>query len=119
MTNPTESIKPGKRDKGGVNETFSFSDRPPPPMPTKPRTDTHEVFEDPRVKALVEALRGAIASIEHADMSDGVCCCGDNMDNHSNPMDCGHSPTDAGEYHAYLVLKKARAAIAAWEAKRD
>ena len=32
----------------------------------------------------------------HCDISDGVCCCGDSMAGHANPMDCGHSPVDYG-----------------------
>ena len=64
-----------------------------------------------REAALEAALNGCIAAIEHADMADGVCCCGDNMDNHSEPMNCGHSPVDAGEYHAHQALTAARAAL--------
>ena len=64
-----------------------------------------------RVAELEGALAGCVAAIEHADMSDGVCCCGDNMEGHSDPMNCGHSPTDMGEYHAHHVLSVARAAL--------
>ena len=64
-----------------------------------------------RVAELEGALGYCVAAIEHADMSDGVCCCGDNMEGHSSPMDCGHSPTDMGEHHAYQVLSLARAAL--------
>ena len=64
-----------------------------------------------RVAVLEDALNGCIAAIEHADMADGVCCCGDNMEGHSEPMNCGHSPVDMGEYHAHQVLIAARAAI--------
>jgi len=64
-----------------------------------------------REAALEAALNGCIAAIEHADMSEGVCCCGDNMEGHSDPMNCGHSPVDMGEYHAHQVLKAARAAL--------
>ena len=66
-----------------------------------------------REAALEAALNDCIAAIEHADMADGVCCCGDNMENHSEPMNCGHSPVDAGEYHAHQVLTAARTALAA------
>jgi len=64
-----------------------------------------------RVKALTEALTGCVAAIEHADMADGVCCCGDEMESHSEPMNCGHSPVDMGEYHAHQVLIAARQAL--------
>jgi len=68
---------------------------------------------DAQIAALVDALDACIANIEHADMSDGVCCCGDNMDGHSNPMSCGHAPVDMGEHYAHLAIVKARAALAA------
>ena len=70
-------------------------------------------LSDPRVVALVEALNGCIAAIEHANMADGVCCCGDDMECHSEPMNCGHSPVDQGEYHAHQVLTAARVALRA------
>jgi hypothetical protein len=66
-----------------------------------------------QIAALVDALDACIANIEHADMSDGVCCCGDNMDGHSDPMSCGHAPVDMGKHYAHLAIVKARAAIAA------
>lgn len=42
-----------------------------------------------------------------ADATNGVCCCGDNMERHANPMDCGHTETDSGSYAQYLVLQNA------------
>jgi len=65
-----------------------------------------------RLAKAVDALRATTASIEHADMSDGVCCCGDNMDGHADPMSCGHSPTDMGEYYAHKAVEMARAVLA-------
>lgn len=45
------------------------------------------------------------------DCSSGVCCCGDSMENHADPMCCGHSPVDSGTYvvdrlreQTYMVL---------------
>lgn len=67
-------------------------------------------------KELAEALRGLLACTERLDFSEGYCCCGDPMDGHSNPMDCGHSPIDMGEYYAWLARKDARAALAAYDA---
>ena len=64
-----------------------------------------------RIAALTEALEGCVAAIEHADMADGVCCCGDMMEGHSDPMSCGHSPVDQGHYHSHQVLASARAAL--------
>lgn len=28
-----------------------------------------------------------------------VCCCGDSMENHPSPMECGHMPVSAREYY--------------------
>lgn len=72
-----------------------------------------------RLAKAVEALRATTASIEHADMSDGVCCCGDNMDGHADPMSCGHSPTDMGEYYAHKAVEMARAVLAEIEGGKD
>ena len=51
-----------------------------------------------------ERLLGLVSSAEsifiNCHTSAGVCCCGDNMDGHSDPMACGHSPVDMGEYSA-------------------
>ena len=60
---------------------------------------------------LREALEVCVASIEHADMSDGVCCCGEEIEGHSDPMHSGHTPVDMGEYHASLAIKNARAVL--------
>ena len=60
---------------------------------------------------LREALEVCVASIEHADMSDGVCCCGEEIEGHSDPMHSGHTPVDMGEYHAARAIEKARAAL--------
>jgi hypothetical protein len=73
---------------------------------------------DAKLAKAVEALRATTASIEHADMSDGVCCCGDNMDGHADPMSCGHSPTDMGEYFAHKAVEMARATLAEIEGEK-
>ncbi len=57
------------------------------------------------------ALEACVASLERADTSEVVCCCGDSMDGHASPMDCGHNPTDMGDYYAGLALEAARAAL--------
>jgi hypothetical protein len=61
---------------------------------------------------LLVALGNLLATLEHADLHDGVCCCGDPMEGHSNPMDCGHSPVDAGQYYGSLSIAEAQAVIA-------
>ena len=32
--------------------------------------------------------------IEGAEVSSGMCCCGDDMARHASPINCGHSPVD-------------------------
>lgn len=70
---------------------------------------------DETLKQALEALKSCVVSLERADTKEGVCCCGDNMETHDNPMNCGHSPVDMGEYHASNAISAANAAIAAIE----
>ena len=65
-----------------------------------------------REAALTKALEACVASLERVDTEEGVCCCGDSMDRHSDPMSCGHSPVDMGDYYAGKALESARAALA-------
>lgn len=69
---------------------------------------------DPCVRALVEALEAWLELAAHCSIEEGVCCCGDNMENHSNPMDCGHSPFDHGAYVAGQLIESTRTALAAF-----
>ena len=61
---------------------------------------------------LLEIAESVQGMISNCDVSSGICCCGDSMENHASPMSCGHTPRDSGEYAASSLLKKARAAIA-------
>lgn len=61
---------------------------------------------------LFAALGACVVSLERAKTEEGVCCCGDSMDRHSDPMSCGHSPVDMGDYYASNALAAARAALA-------
>lgn len=67
-------------------------------------------------EAEVERLRGltteAIQLVENCSVETGICCCGDNMEGHPSPMNCGHTPTDMGAYRALRWLDAARAALA-------
>ena len=65
-----------------------------------------------QVERLTGALEACVASLERVDTAEGVCCCGDSMDRHSDPMSCGHSPVDMGDYYAGQALESARAALA-------
>ena len=42
--------------------------------------------------------------IAHAQVSSGVCCCGEPMDGHSSPMSCGHSPVDMWDHAVGKLL---------------
>lgn len=50
-----------------------------------------------QVRALVDQ---AASIFTHCSVTDGVCCCGDNMEGHSHPMSAGHRPVDHGSYMA-------------------
>ena len=57
-----------------------------------------------RIEALEAVLRAARTAINHADTREGVCCCGQMMATHGT--DPGHSPVDAGQYHAMQVMQE-------------
>ena len=61
------------------------------------------------IARLREALASGISVIDNCDIESGWCCCGESMDNHSNPMTAGHSPVDQGDYTAQEWRKSARA----------
>jgi hypothetical protein len=63
------------------------------------------------IERLREALGGLIGCFEQSEVRSGHCCCGDDMENHANPMDCGHSPVDSGMYYADLAVTAARALL--------
>ena len=72
-----------------------------------------------RADAVAEMIRQAVEALEswmelaaHCSIEEGVCCCGDDMKNHSVPMNCGHSPTDHGEYIAEMLVETTRATLA-------
>lgn len=47
-----------------------------------------------------------IEFVKNAPVSSGTCCCGDDMENHANPMSCGHSPVDEWDYSLSKWLKQ-------------
>lgn len=59
------------------------------------------------------ALEAMVSIVEHCTVSAGVCMCGDDMAKHSDPMACGHSPVDMGQYHMDAAYKDAQAALKA------
>ena len=84
--------------------------RPHPPADAELAVAARKLAEERLAKA-VEALGACIASLERADTSGGVCCCGDNMEGHSDPMACGHIPVDMGDYYAQSALEAAHAIL--------
>lgn len=61
--------------------------------------------------ALIESLEVLLGLVDEFGIKSGVCCCGDDMARHSNPMHCGHSPVDSGEYYSAQTIEVARAAL--------
>lgn len=93
----------------------------PLPMSTPPTPAAGEREAVARARALGQAaehinrleaaLRGLLITVERLDISEGVCCCGDDMATHAEPMSCGHTPVDAGHYHHGNAIQQARDAI--------
>jgi hypothetical protein len=79
------------------------------------RADLAPAPLDARVAELVDALEAWLELAAHCSIEEGVCCCGDNMENHSDPMFCGHSPVDHGAYIAMQLIESTRAALAAFD----
>lgn len=67
--------------------------------------------ERAKVARLVEGLEQWISVHDNCEIADGVCCCGDDMIGHSEPMSCGHVATDHGAYHAAKVAETTRALL--------
>jgi len=63
---------------------------------------THDEDKIIAQQARIEQLTNFI---KHAQVSSGVCCCGDSMEGHPSPMTCGHSPVDMWDYHSGELLE--------------
>jgi hypothetical protein len=81
---------------------------------------------DQQVAGSVEAERAAqykkqrddlLAFMQSAPVSSGVCCCGDDMQRHGNPMDCGHSPVDEWDYSVQCWAEQIAKADAALDSR--
>ena len=72
-------------------------------------------YYNPREAEQIHQLRGLVSGViemlENCTVSSGVCCCGDSMHNHADPMTCGHSAVDSGEYAARHWLEDAQKAL--------
>ena len=60
----------------------------------------------------VEALEGWVNVYTHCTIEEGVCCCGDDMNNHTLPMDSNHMPLDHGAYIAGKLAKQTETTLA-------
>lgn len=63
---------------------------------------THDEDKIIAQQARIERLTNFI---KYAQVSSGVCCCGDSMEGHPSPMTCGHSPVDMWDYHSGELLE--------------
>lgn len=61
---------------------------------------------------MLAALDALVNTMEHCSVTTGYCMCGDDMSRHPDPMTCGHSPVDMGQYQADHAYKAAHMAIA-------
>jgi len=66
-------------------------------------------------KRFREMMTRAIVIIENCNVESGVCCCGDGMKNHPNPMSCGHYPVDHGGYYSGMFIKAAKSLLSSFE----
>ena len=67
----------------------------------------------------VEALDAWLNVAAHCSIEEGVCCCGDDMENHSPPMVSGHTPLDHGTYIAERLEETTRATLAELKGQDD
>lgn len=68
-----------------------------------------------RADHIQAALTEVLDILERAEIKTGVCCCGDSMDRHDLPFNCGHSPVDEFDYHGLPVLQNARRLLQSYE----
>lgn len=61
---------------------------------------------------LFRIVEGVVGMLGACNVESGVCCCGDSMTNHADPMISGHSATDSGAYYAKSLYDDAIAAMA-------
>ena len=83
--------------------------------------DCQYCFGDLRPRSLADAqaeiarrrgaLERAISFVEHAEVSGGVCCCGDSIEGHRYPMNCGHSPRDMWDYASEGFINEMQALL--------
>jgi Lar family restriction alleviation protein len=79
----------------------------------RPPTPLASALDVPEVQALVSELEGWLNIAHHCEITDGCCCCGDDMQNHLDPVGCGHSPVEHGSYVARRMVESTVTALIA------
>lgn len=64
-----------------------------------------QVYMDKYVK-LEASYCSLVEFIKNAPVASGVCCCGDSIAGHADPMTCGHVPVDAWDYAVLLLCEE-------------
>ena len=70
---------------------------------------------DGEAKRIIEGIVGLLSN---CSVESGICCCGDNMEDHASPMSCGHPPVDSGAHYGEKLFKDAVAWLEAQD-RRD
>ena len=111
----TTPYRPALADLGGAdyeNDPLYVPDRTTMPNAEEANERARALGQAAEhINRLDAALRGLLSTVERLDISEGVCCCGDDMATHAEPMSCGHTPVDAGHYHHGNAIQQARDAI--------
>jgi hypothetical protein len=80
----------------------------------------HEIVDlEAKLAMSVLALEAWLNVAAHCSIEEGVCCCGDDMGNHSPPMVSGHTPLDHGNYIAGRLEETTRAILAELKGQED
>lgn len=61
---------------------------------------------DKLCKEVFEALDKLVEFIKRAPVESGVCCCGDAMDQHNDPMWSGHAPVDMWDHNVNSYVEE-------------
>jgi hypothetical protein len=57
-------------------------------------------------KEVFNSLDKLIEFVKHAPVESGVCCCGDSMREHPDPMWCGHTPVDTWDHNVSCYVEE-------------
>lgn len=82
---------------------------------TKEEWAARALAAEERLAKSVELLEAWVDVATHCTIEEGVCCCGDGMDTHAEPINCGHSPVDHGAYVATGLMEKTSNTLAGFK----